>query len=71
MPYQPPPMPMLSDSATYQMAVNQLRTAAEHIGLEPDILTRLELPKRSQIVSVPIRMEDGRIVADESTVAAA
>ena len=61
MPYQPPPMPMLSDSATYQMAVNQLRTAAEHIGLEPDILTRLELPKRSQIVSVPIRMEDGRI----------
>jgi glutamate dehydrogenase (NAD(P)+) len=47
-------------SVVYRMAVAQLRDAAKHIdGIESGIFSRLEVPKRSLVVSVPIRMDDG------------
>src|SRR5947199_8956919 len=42
------------------MAIRQLNTAAEVIDLNPGIRKRLSKPKRALVVSVPIRMDDGR-----------
>lgn len=46
-------------SPVFQMALRQLETVAEVIDLNPDILERLRWPKRSLVVSVPVRMDDG------------
>ncbi|MCU0705997.1 MAG: Glu/Leu/Phe/Val dehydrogenase [Fimbriiglobus sp.] len=47
-------------SAVYRMARNQLRDAARHLdNIDPGIIARLEVPKRSMMVSVPVRMDDG------------
>jgi len=54
------PKPVYGESATYQMAVLQLLTVAEHINLDVNILERLSKPKRALIVGVPTRMDDGR-----------
>lgn len=46
-------------SVVYRMARNQLRDAAKYIDdIDPGIITRLEVPKRSMVVSVPVRMDD-------------
>jgi glutamate dehydrogenase (NAD(P)+) len=43
------------------MACQQLRAVAREIGLDAGVAERLMLPKRSQVVAVPVRMEsDGR-----------
>jgi glutamate dehydrogenase (NAD(P)+) len=42
------------------MALRQLRSVAEHIDLDAGVLERLSQPKRALVVSVPIRMDDGR-----------
>jgi glutamate dehydrogenase (NAD(P)+) len=42
------------------MACQQLRTVARETNLEDGITQRLMFPKRSQVVAVPVRMEDGR-----------
>jgi glutamate dehydrogenase (NAD(P)+) len=47
-------------SATFRMACRQLEVVAEHINLDEGVLERLLLPKRAMVVSIPIRMEDGR-----------
>ena len=47
-------------SPTYLMACQQLRAVAREVELDPGILERLMFPKRSQVVAVPVRMEDGR-----------
>ncbi|HEV3256539.1 MAG TPA: Glu/Leu/Phe/Val dehydrogenase [Gemmataceae bacterium] len=52
--------PLYESSATFRMACRQLEVAAEQIDLDLGILERLGLPKRAMIVSIPIRMEDGR-----------
>ena len=49
------------DSPTYQMATEQLRTVAAHVDIDPGVLTRLAQPKRSMIVSVPIRRDSGEV----------
>jgi glutamate dehydrogenase (NAD(P)+) len=43
------------------MATQQLRTVASVIDLDPGIAERLMFPKRSLMVSVPIRMDDGAV----------
>ncbi len=58
-PGNPPSNPFVS-SPTYLMACQQLRNVAREIELDAGVAERLMLPKRSQIVSVPVRMEDGR-----------
>src|SRR5947209_14476007 len=54
------PKPVYGDSPIFQMAVLQLLSVAEIIGLEQNILERLSKPKRAIIVGVPIRMDSGK-----------
>src|SRR5262245_7766263 len=57
-PVRHPPVTLFDGSPTFQMAVQQLRTVAGVIDLDPGILERLSFPKRSLVVAVPIRMDD-------------
>lgn len=54
-----PPVTLFSDSPTFRMAADQLRQVAAAIDLDPGIAERLAVPKRSLVVSIPIRMDDG------------
>jgi glutamate dehydrogenase (NAD(P)+) len=49
------------DTQTYRLAVAQFDQAAEAMRLDPNLRERLKLPQRSLVVSVPIRMDDGRV----------
>src|SRR5437899_2314308 len=46
-----PPATLFDNSPTYQMACRQLDTVAKAINLDPGIVQRLMVPKRSQIVT--------------------
>lgn len=54
------PIPVFENSPTFQMACQQLENVAAHIDLDPGVLERLSKPKRAIVVSIPIRMEEGR-----------
>lgn len=58
-PGHPASNPFVS-SPTYLMACQQLRNVARAIDLDAGVTDRLMVPKRSQVVAVPVRMEDGR-----------
>jgi glutamate dehydrogenase/leucine dehydrogenase len=45
----------------YEVAKQQLEIVAKHMDLNPDILELLKNPKRALIVSLPVRMDDGKI----------
>lgn len=49
------------DTHTYRLAVAQFDQAAETMRLDDNLRERLKLPQRSLIVSVPVRMDDGRV----------
>jgi glutamate dehydrogenase (NAD(P)+) len=49
------------DSPTYRMAVEQFELAAEKLKLDPNLRERLKVPRRALVVSMPVRMEDGRV----------
>jgi glutamate dehydrogenase (NAD(P)+) len=51
--------PVFGTSSVYQMAVEQLNTAAAVVDLDPGVRERLSKPKRAMIVSVPFRKDDG------------
>lgn len=51
---------LFEQSPTYRMACRQLKTVAQRFDLDPNIIARLLVPKRSMIVSIPVRMDDGR-----------
>jgi glutamate dehydrogenase (NAD(P)+) len=44
-------------------AVEQLGGAAGLLGLDPNLADRLRYPKRALVVTVPVRMDDGRVVS--------
>ena len=46
---------------TFRLAVAQFTEAAEAMQLDTNLRERLKLPQRSLIVSVPVRMDDGRV----------
>ena len=46
---------------TFLMAQKQLEDVARLINLEDDILERLKYPRKSLIVSMPVRMDDGKV----------
>ena len=50
---------LFGESPTFQMAIRQLQAVAEVVEIDQNILERLAQPKRSVIVSVPIRMDAG------------
>jgi glutamate dehydrogenase (NAD(P)+) len=56
----PPPSSLFESSPTFRMALSQLQSVADHIDLDAGVLERLSMPKRALVVSVPIRMDDGR-----------
>ncbi len=49
------------DTPTFRLAVAQFDQAAEAMHLDPHLRERLKFPQRSLIVSVPVRMDDGRV----------
>lgn len=53
-------LPGLKNSV-HEMAIRQLDLAAGRIGLDPNVRARLGRPDRALIVSVPTRMDDGRV----------
>ncbi len=55
------PVTIFHDSPTYQMACRQLELVAEVTKIDPGITERLKVPKRSMVVSIPIRMDSGRM----------
>jgi glutamate dehydrogenase (NAD(P)+) len=48
------------DTPTYRLAVAQFNEAADAMHLPPNLRERLKVPQRSLIVSLPVRMDDGR-----------
>jgi glutamate dehydrogenase (NAD(P)+) len=48
-------------SAASEMAIEQFDAAAAKLGVDPNIAGRLRRPDRAMIVSVPTRMDDGRV----------
>jgi len=44
-------------------AVGQLDRASALLGLDPNLADRLRYPKRALVVTVPVRMDDGRVVS--------
>jgi glutamate dehydrogenase (NAD(P)+) len=54
------PATLFDSSPTFQMACRQLETVAKEINLDHGIAQRLMVPKRSQVVAVPIRMDTGQ-----------
>ncbi len=55
------PQNLFELSPVYRMACEQLRTVARELPeFDPGIIERLMLPKRSLVVSIPVRMDDGR-----------
>ena len=49
------------DTHTFRLAVAQFDQAADAMHLDPRLRERLTLPQRSLIVSLPVRMDDGRV----------
>ena len=55
-----PPSNPFTDSPVYRMACDQLRGVAAVLpDVDPGVIERLMIPKRSQVSAVPIRMDDG------------
>jgi glutamate dehydrogenase (NAD(P)+) len=50
------------DTPLYRMAVAQFDEAVPVAGIPEDVAERLRYPERSTIVSIPVRMDDGRRV---------
>ncbi len=48
-------------SPASEMAVKQLEAAAQKLDLDPNVAARLRRPDRALIISVPTRMDDGRV----------
>ena len=54
-------LPQEMDNHTFRLAVAQFDCAAELMSLDQNLRQRLKLPDRSLVVSVPVRMDDGRV----------
>ena len=48
-------------SPTSEMAIQQFNVAADKLGVDRNVAARLRRPDRAMIVSVPTRMDDGRV----------
>ena len=53
------PVPVYDNSPTFRMACRQLESVAEVIEIDKGILSRMGLPKRAMVVSIPVHMDDG------------
>jgi glutamate dehydrogenase (NAD(P)+) len=57
------PHPLYDNSEVFKMARRQLEMVAEQTDVDAGVLERLSLPKRAIVVSIPVRMDDGRTQA--------
>jgi len=60
------PMPangysIFDSSPTFRMARDQLESVSAVVEVDPGVLDRLSLPKRAMVVSIPVRMDNGRL----------
>jgi hypothetical protein len=55
------------DSELHRTALNQLDRVASRLTLDHDIHERLRFPRRALVVSVPVRMDNGKTEATGST----
>jgi len=53
------PNPVFENSPTFQMACRQLDAVAGVVDIDPGVLSRMALPKRALVVSIPVRMDEG------------
>ncbi|HEY7158137.1 MAG TPA: Glu/Leu/Phe/Val dehydrogenase [Gemmataceae bacterium] len=58
--YPHTPNPVFENSPTFQMACRQLDAVADVIDIDKGVLERMSWPKRALVVSIPVRMDDGR-----------
>src|SRR5262245_18609813 len=49
------------NTPTFRLAVAQFDQPAQAMELDPNLRKRLKLPQRSLMVSIPVRMDDGRV----------
>ena len=57
-----PPVTLFSSNPVFAMALSQLRQVAEVLPeIDPKIIQRLSVPKRSLVVGVPVKMDDGSL----------
>ncbi len=54
-------IPKEMDNHTFRLAVAQFDRAAEIMRLDSNLRERLKLPQRSLVVTLPVRMDDGRV----------
>jgi len=54
-----PPMQQIYSDPTFQMACDQFKLIADYLQIPSDMRDALLYPKRSVVVSVPVRMDDG------------
>lgn len=54
-------MEALTSGALYQNTMKIVEDAGRVINLSPNVLERLKFPRRTIIVSVPVKMDDGRV----------
>ncbi len=52
---------MFEDSPFYQQSLHQLESVAEYIACYPGTFERLRFPKRSIVVTIPVKMDDGSV----------
>lgn len=54
-------MEHITEGHLYQNVMKTLNTAADLINCDPNVLVRLQYPRRSMVFSIPVRMDDGRV----------
>lgn len=54
-------MDTITSGKLFQNVVRSLEQSAKIIDCDPNVLTRLKQPRRSIVVSVPVRMDDGNV----------
>ena len=58
---QQPSKTMECDTAQFLRCQRQLDEIALEMGLSPQLHERLRYPKRAMVVSIPVRMDDGKV----------
>ena len=54
-------MEALTGGALYQNTMKIVEDAGKLVSLSPNVLERLKYPRRTLVVSVPVKMDDGRV----------
>jgi glutamate dehydrogenase (NAD(P)+) len=53
--------PLEWDAPLFEQALTQFEQALPHAGIDEDVAARMRLPERAYLMTVPVRMDDGRL----------